>query len=313
MFTTQVISPFKLQLRIILRLFTLFLILSIVACTESQPLIAIPRVPPPIAKMTKQPRVVLVLGVGGVRGYAHLGVLQALEEAHIPIDVIVGSSAGSIVAALYADNGSFKQTYNIMMPAGFWDYADMANFSESGGFIKGLQMEKFLLQHMRARTFDQLHRKIIVATTDVKTGKTYAIESGPIAPAVLASSAVPGGVKPVHLYGHWLIDGGVTNPVPVDLAMKLHPKLIIAVNVSESSDNVIPTSAYGFFRIAYDIMWRQLTDRSLKGADIVINPGVGETNIFDMRKKYDMYLAGLSTTRKQIPAIRKLLKIAMRG
>ena len=252
------------------------------------------------------PRVVLVLGVGGVRGYAHLGVLQALEEAHIPVDVIIGASAGSIVAALYADNQSAKKTYDIMMPAGFWDYADIANFSEPGGIIKGYNLENFLLKNMRARDFNQLHKKMIIATTDAKTGKMYAIESGPIAPAVLASAAVPGGIKPVYLYKHWLIDGGVSTPVPVALATKMHPKLIIAVNLSKASSNELPHSAYGFYGLAYDIMWQRLTAYSLKGADIVINPNVGDMNIFDIRKKQEAYLAGLTAARKQIPAIRKL-------
>lgn len=288
-------------------LIALVLIGSVTACVEPQPDITIPQTPPHIAKLTKQPRVVLVLGVGGVRGYAHLGVLQALEEAHIPVDVIVGSSAGSIVAALYADNDSYKQTYHIMMSAGFWDYADIANFTEPGGIIKGYHLENFLLEHMHARTFNQLDKKIVVATTDAKTGQTYTIESGPIAPAVLASAAVPGGVKPVHLYGHWLIDGGVSNPVPVDIAEKLHPKLIIAVNLSKTSSNKLPTTAYGFYGLAYDIMWQRLTAHSLKGANVVINPDVGDVNIFDITKKHEMYLAGLEAARKKIPEIKKLL------
>lgn len=279
---------------------------AVTACAIAPPHITVPLTPPPVPKMKTAPRVALVLGVGGVRGYAHLGILQALEEAHIPVDVIVGASAGSIVGALYADNQSFKKTYDIMMPAGFWDYADITNFSEPGGFIKGYNMQNFLLKNMHAKDFSQLHKKMIIATTDVKTGKMYAIESGPIAPAVLASAAVPGAIKPVFLYKHWLVDGGVSDPVPVELAKKLHPKLIIAVNLSSSANHVIPHSAYGFYGLAYDIMWQRLTAYSLKGADVVINPNVGDLNIFDIRKKQEAYLAGLAAARKQIPAIRKL-------
>lgn len=288
-------------------LLSLTLIFFLTACEQTQPTMVMPHTPPSSFKRVEKTRVVLVLGVGGVRGYAHLGVLQALKEAHIPVDVIVGASAGSIVAALYADNQSFERTYRIMMPAGFWDYADIANFTEPGGIIKGSHLENFLLQHMQARTFAQLHKKLIIAATDAKTGKTYVIQSGAIAPAVLASAAVPGAVKPVHLYDHWLIDGGVSDPVPVDIAKKLHPKMIIAVNVSKTSDNKLPSTAYGYYGLAYDIMWQRLTAYSLKGADVVINPDVGDVNIFDMSKKQEMYLAGLSAARKQIPAIRRLL------
>lgn len=280
---------------------------TLTACIERQPPVYVPLTPPPVVKLAHAPRVVLVLGCGGARGYAHLGVLQALEEAHIPVDVIVGSSAGSIVAALYADNHSFSQTYDIMMPAGFWDYADIESLSERAGIVKGYRMENFLLEHMHANTFAELHKKIIIATTDIKTGATYSIESGPIAPAVLASAAVPGVVKPVHLYGRELIDGGVSDPVPVDLAKKLHPQLIIAVNLSKASYNQAPTSVISAFELAYEIMWQRLTKDSLKGADVVINPGVGEINMFDISKKREMYLSGLNATRKKIPEIRRLL------
>lgn len=281
--------------------------LTLIACAVRQPDIAIPHSPPPIKKAAHPPRVALVLGSGGVRGYAHLGVLQALEEANIPVDVIVGCSAGSIVASLYADNQSFRKTYDIMMPAGFWDYADISNLTSGGGIISGYQLESFLLDHMKARNFGELKKKVIIATTDVSSGNLYPIESGPIAPAVLASAAIPGAVKPVKLYGRSLIDGGVVSPVPVELARKLHPRLIIAVNLSTKSSKPALDSALDVMDSAMYIMGKRMTAESLKKADIVINPKVGDVNIFDIRKKQELYLAGLSAARKQIPAIRRIL------
>ncbi len=298
----------SIQVNVLSRLFFLLLVIGLTGCAATQPNIDVPSVPPPVQKVKTQPRVALVLGSGGSRGYAHLGVLQALEEAHIPVDVVVGSSAGSIVGALYADNQSFKKTYDIMMPAGFWDYADFANLSEPGGLIKGYQLENFLLAHMQVRSFDQLPKKLIIATTDLKTGKVYPIESGPVAPAVLASSAIPGAIKPVKLYGRLLIDGGVINPVPVDLARKLHPRLVIAVSLStKKATDKTPTSALGVLDSAMYIMDQRLTEISLKGADVVIKPEVGDINFLDLRNKREMYLAGLSAARKKIPVIRKLL------
>jgi len=300
-------KKYKVKIQTFLKIFTLSGFLTLTACAQKIPAITTPETPPPAPIIAQAPRVALVLGSGGARGYAHLGVLQALEEANIPVDVVVGSSAGSIVGALYADNQSFQKTYDIMMPAGFWDFADMGNFSHLGGIIKGYQLQNFLLKHMKARTFEQLRTKVIVATTDVESGKTYAIESGPIAPAVLASSAIPGAIRPVNLYGRMLIDGGVMNPVPVDLALKLHPKLIIAVNISPRYQSNKPLSAFGVLNTSYKMMLQRITDESLKGADVVINPDVGDTNGFDIRKKRELYLAGLAAARKEIPQIRKLL------
>lgn len=276
-------------------------------CSQTLTNDAVPANPPPPAQASKPLRVALVLGAGGARGYAHLGVLQALEEANIPVDVVVGASAGSLVAALYADNQSFQKTYDIMMPAGFWDYADMGNFAHAGGIISGNQLENFLSHHMSARTFDQLPKKVIIATTDVNSGTTYPIESGPIAPAVLASSAIPGAIRPVKLYGHTLIDGGVLNPVPVDLAARLHPALIIAVNLTPHYQDSHPVTSIGILNSSYRMMSQRIALDSLKGADVVINPDVGDTNAFDIRKKREMYLAGLAAARQQIPLIRKLL------
>jgi NTE family protein len=287
-------------------LIVIFLLLN--ACASNH-LVTAPLTPPAPVKLAQQPRVVLVLGAGGVRGYAHLGVLQALEEAQIPVDVLVGASAGSVVASIYADNESFQKTYDILMPAGFWDYADMGNLGGSGGVIEGYQLQSFMMSHMGARDFSELKKKVIVATTDIHSGQLYSIESGPIAPAVLASSAVPGAVKPVNLYGHTLIDGGVTSPVPVELAKRLHPKLIIAVDVSAKT-NTASSSAIGVLDSAVYIMGQRLTQMSLNGADIVISPEVGDANLFDIRKKHDMYLAGLHATRQEIPKIRMLLAMA---
>jgi NTE family protein len=304
---TALYTNYKTRFRHYLNILTCSTFLTLTACAQKIPAIETPVAPPPSAKIAQAPRVALVLGGGGARGYAHLGVLQALEEANIPVDVVVGTSAGSIIAALYADNKSFQKTYDIMMPAGFWDFADLGNLSHPGGIIRGYKLENFLLKHMRARTFEQLPTKVIIATTDMDTGATFAIESGPIAPAVLASSAIPGAIKPVNLYGRTLVDGGVLNPVPVDLAARLHPKIIIAVNISPQYQNNKPVSSFGILNSTYKMMAQRITQDSLKGADVVISPDVGSTNAFDIRKKREMYLAGLAAARKEIPEIRKLL------
>jgi NTE family protein len=212
------------------------------------------------------------------------------------------------VAVLYADNQSFKKTFDIMMPAGFWDYADLGNLSGGGGVVTGYRLQSFLHQHMNARSFNQLHKRVIIATSDMNSGQIYPIESGPIAPAVIASSAIPGAVKPVHLYGRTLIDGGVLSPVPVELVLKYHPKLIIAVDLSTRSASPSVNSTIEVMDNAVYIMGKRLTQLSMSGAHVVISPKVGDASLFDIRKKQEMYLAGLSATRAAIPQIRKLLE-----
>lgn len=282
-----------------------FLGAALTGCAGTNLPVMAPDYPPLPVKLTKQPQVALVLGSGGARGYAHLGVLQALEEAGIPVDVIAGSSAGSVVAALYADTGSAENTKKIMLSAGFWDFTELSNFG-AAGVIKGSSFEAFMLKHMRSHNFADLHKKLLVAATDIKTGETYTIQSGPVIPAVLASAAIPGFIYPVKLYHHTLIDGGISDPVPVNLVKQYHPKVIIAVNLTKMISKGTPSSALGVSQEAFNIMMRHLTRESLRGADVVISPDVVDTT-FDTSHRKEIYLAGLKAGRAAIPKIRQLL------
>lgn len=285
----------------------LFILVS--ACAGKAPQIAVPDHPPATHFNSKlNPSVALVLGAGGARGYAHLGVLAALEAAHIPIDLVAGASVGSFVGALYTDSLSAQQAYDHMMSATFWDLADISNLPSTSGIISGYHFEKFLLKHLRAKHFKSLKKPLIVTTTDLTTGTSYLITSGPIAPAVLASAALPGAVKPVFLYGKTLIDGGVTQPIPVSTVLPYHPKVIIAVDISPELAPTAPHFALSIYNRAYDIMWQQLNQHSAAGADILIRPKVGQINTFNMNEKDALYEAGIKATQAQLPALRALLK-----
>ncbi len=282
--------------------------LMLYSCAGHKPDLNLPTMQPAPPPQAKKPNVVVVLGSGGARGYAHLGVLQALHHAHIPINAIVCASAGCIVGALYSDNQNPKKTYHIMMKAGFWDFADISNLPDMSGVMEGYHLEKFLIKNMHAQNFSQLKSRLLVATTDLKTGKPYLIQGGPVAPAILASSALPGVVQPVHLYGHVLIDGGVASPVPTQFAKTLDPKVIIAVNIAEQLKPGVPVAAYNIYKRAYNIMWQRQTDASLDEANIIIRPKLGQIGTFDLSQKYQLYLAGLRAGNKMVPKILKLLK-----
>lgn len=287
-------------------LLIIFLLLS--ACAGVPPSIAIPVNPPKAPQLIFPPRVALVLGGGGARGYAHLGVLQVLQQAGVPLDLIVGASAGSIFGAVYSDNHSFDKTYRIMMRASFWTFADINNTPNKSGFVQGYHLEKMLMANMHARRFSQLKNKLVVVSTDLKTGQTYFIQSGPIPPAVLASSALPGLVDPVFLYHKILVDGGVAQPVPVQVAQVFHPRVIIAVNISQPLDPTVPRFSYSIYNRAYDIMWQSLVAQNERGANIVIRPSVGEAGTFALDDRYRLYQAGKKAALQQLPKILILLK-----
>lgn len=277
------------------------------ACAGARPNISIPKQEPTPLRLSHRPQVALVFGAGGARGFAHAGVAKVLQDAGVPIDLVVGSSVGSFYGALLADTGNANQAAKIMLSAQFWDIADISNLPSMKGLIQGYHYEKFLLHHMRARWFNQLKIPLVIVTTDLKTGHAFVISSGPIAPAAEASASMPGVVKPAHLYGRTLIDGGMTDPVPVDVAMTYHPKVIIAVNIAQQLPSEKPWSAIGVYNRADQIAWLSLSRRTEAGADIIIRPQVGQIGTFEVDKKYQLFYQGEKAAYQALPEIKKIL------
>jgi NTE family protein len=278
------------------------------ACAGSKPNVVIPVKAPPILHLQHTPRVALVLGGGGARGYAHVGVISALQKAGVPIDLIVGTSAGSIFGSLYADQGNITKETQAVMAAGFWDFADIENYPSPGGIMQGYHIQKFLLQHMQAKRFNQLKIPFVVITTNLLTGKVFPISSGPVAPAVEASAAIPGLIKPVHLYGRTLVDGGMADPIGVNVAKQYHPKMIIAVNIAQQLTPTLPTSTKDIKMRAYIISRINMTEMSARGADVIIRPQVGQASVFDIKDKHVLYAEGQAAAEKALPKIKALLK-----
>lgn len=273
-----------------------------------RPTIFIPKHKPLPAPITQSPRVAVVLGGGGAKGFAHIGVLEVLQNAGVPIDMVAGSSAGAIVGALYADNANAHEAKRALLHAHLWDLADLGNTPSIKGPIQGYHVESFLLKYMRAKNFNQTKIPFMVATTDLTTGELYPIQSGPIAPAVLASAAIPGGVRPVKLYGRILVDGCMTDPVPVNLVKRYHPQLIIAINVDKHLPKQMPWSFYGIYKRAFQISWLRLTYYSERQADVIIRPQTGTVGTFEWSAKQRMYQAGVTAAQEALPQILKLLK-----
>lgn len=286
----------------------LLIILLLNSCAASSPHLAIPEKEPSTRHLKRlHPRVVLVLGSGSARGFAHAGVLKVLEEQHIPVDMIIGTSAGSIIGSLYADNPSASSLYRLLLKTPRHDVLDLSLMDLEPGIISGHQLQNFLLKNMRARSFEQLPIPFFAVATDVHTGKIHAFGSGPIAPAVNASSAVPPFFRPVTLYGNTYIDGGLIDPVAVDVARRYHPELIIAVSLNSPLSKSMPRTGPGVFLRGFDMMLNQLNDYSAAAAQIVIKPKLDEANMFDGTKRAELMRAGEMATYKALPAIKRLL------
>lgn len=280
-------------------------LLVLSSCANAQSKISISSLVPFIHReiINPAPRVALVLGGGGARSYAHIGVINVLSKEDIPIDLIVGTSGGSIVGALYADNPSARHLKAIAMQSGRGDILDISALHPLEGPITGSALQTFLTQHMHAHYFDQLRIPFIAVATNLKTGNSVPMSSGLIATAVNASSALPPFFRPVQWHGHTLVDGGATDPVPVDIASQFHPEIIIAVSVVQDLPHDMPTNAVGIYDRSYMISDLRFNNFSTHGADVVIHPDVGQTGVFDDSHKRALIKAGELATKKALPMI----------
>lgn len=258
--------------------------------------------------------VAVVLGGGGARAIADLGVFEILEENGIKIDLIVGTSGGSIIGALYADNPNAKSIKTITEKFKLNDFVDFSLLGAIHGahnlkssYVNGKNGEKFLEKNMRAREFKDLKIPFIAVATDIVTGETVALNNGPIAPAVRASYSIPGLFAPVEIYGKTLVDGGVSAPLPIEVAKKYNPKIIIAVDV------ILPVEQTGVHNVvdvitkSLAINYHTLNDIMSTQADVLIKPKIRNVGIFDAHKKDELYEAGRSAAKKKINDIKKQL------
>lgn len=218
------------------------------SCAQHVCVVPIPPVEPPATRLKNlHPRVVLVLGSGGARGFAHAGVLKVLQQNHIPIDLIIGTSAGSIVGALYADRPNSDALNKLLLTASQDDVIDFSYLSLYSGPVSGVGLQTFLVKNLRATNFSQLQIPFIAVASDLATGQAHAFASGPIAPAVNASSAAPPYFQPVPLYGKMYTDGGFVDPVAVDIAKRFHSQVIIAVELNYPLSKQLPSHGPGIF------------------------------------------------------------------
>ena len=206
-------------------LFTWIVLVLLAGCatTPQQP-------PPPPPKPAIHHTIALVLGGGAARGFAHIGVIKALESQGIRPDIVVGTSAGSVVGALYAAGHSGFDLQQISMKM---DEGKIGDWTISGrGFFKGEFLQDFVNREVGNLPIEKLPKPFAAVATDLQTGESVAFRYGNTGMAVRASSSVPGIFQPVKIRGREYVDGGLTSPVPVETARRMGADIVIAVDVS---------------------------------------------------------------------------------
>lgn len=260
----------------------------------------------PIAGRKAGVRLALALGGGAVRGTAHIGVLKAFEEEGIPVDLIVGTSAGSLIGALYAGGVDCAAMERMLGKVGWMSLAEPC--WPRGGFLTSRRTRSFLDRLIGPVTIEQLRIPFAAVAGDATTGQEVILREGRVADAVRASTAIPGIFRPVELDGRLLVDGVVVNNVPASVARALGADLVIAVDVTEYHFAPRPPRSLGEAVMrAFDIMARQTINASLEWADVVIRPQVGGLNSFRFKSAHEYARRGYAAARAAMPEIRARL------
>ncbi|MHB8846155.1 MAG: patatin-like phospholipase family protein [Nitrospirota bacterium] len=253
-----------------------------------------------------KPRIALVLGGGAARGFAHIGVIRALEQEKIPIDLIVGTSVGSLIGAIYAsDKNSFELEWTAFMleKDSIFDYGIMNAFSGLG-FAKGEKLEAFVKSKVSTANIEDLKVPYAAVATDLNRGTRVVLDKGSVAMAVRASSAIPGVFQPVSHQGRLLVDGGVVDNIPVSVAREKGADIVIAVDISEQVINYNIADVIDVMLQSITIMGAENAKSKKRDADILIVPQVGDVRMLDFTQKKRCMTAGIDATNKMMPEIK---------
>jgi NTE family protein len=257
-------------------------------------------------------RIGLVLSGGGERGFAHIGVLSVLEREGIIPDVVAGTSAGAVVGAVYCAGWSTRQM--LQLAAGLnWTRLGKPrwNLLRSMGILDGARFEEYFRELVGDITFEDLAIPLTVMAADLLTGEEVPIRSGPLAPAVRASSALPVIFNPVPYNGRLLVDGGLVNNLPITSALEMGADYVIAVNVSQATEPTEPPeNILDVLQLAFVTMRRNAM-RDEPAADCLIVPRIGDTDKLRLTSGMGrIYQAGVLAAEAALPQLRKDLGLS---
>jgi NTE family protein len=247
----------------------------------------------------------LALGGGAARGFAHIGVIKALEAQGIVPDIVVGTSAGAVVGALYSSGLSGFELQKVAMDMdegqiGDWSLPDR-------GVFKGEALQNFVNRAVANRPLEKLPRTLGVVATDLKSGESVVFRSGNTGMAVRASAAVPGVFQPVNINGREYVDGGLVSPIPARAARNLGANFVIAVDISVKPRDARTSSTLDVLLQTFAIMGQSISRHEVAEADIVIRPVTAELPATDFAGRHRAVLEGEKAAAAAMPEIKERL------
>jgi len=276
------------------------------------------RIDPPAAPVVVAPapqapplRIGFALGGGAAKGFAHIGAIKMLEANGIRADVVAGTSAGSVVGALYASGMDPFRMQERAMALDESGLRDVRLFS--GGLVQGQALQDYVNSEVGRLPIERLQKPFAAVATRLDTGDRVVFVRGNTGQAVRASSSVPGVFEPVRIGERSYVDGGVVSPVPVDAARQLGADLVIAVDISSKAGGRTPTGMAGIVNQSITIMGQTLGRQELARADVVIQPQVNEIGPISFEQRNAAILEGERAALAALPKIREALAAAERA
>ncbi|MDP2418630.1 MAG: patatin-like phospholipase family protein [Hydrogenophaga sp.] len=273
--------------------------------TSTQGPVAVPVVPPVVAEPARRPpRLGLALGGGAARGFAHVGVIQVLEQHGIRPHVVVGTSAGSLVATLYASGKNAAELERVALTMEEATLTDWSLPIMGRGMLRGEALARYVRQAVDGRLIENMSLPLGILATDLSTGQGVLFRRGDAAQAVRASSAVPGVFTPVNISGRDYVDGGLVAPVPVSHARAMGAEVVLAVDISSDPQG---NDANGLLKLLLQttaIMGQTINRHELASAEVVLRPALSGVGSADFTSRQRSIEAGRAAMQAAMPRLR---------
>lgn len=252
----------------------------------------------------RPPRLGLALGGGAARGFAHVGVIQVLEQNGIRPDFVVGTSAGSLVATLYASGRTGAELERAALSMEEATLTDWTLPFNGRGVLRGDALARYVRQAIGGRLIEQMAMPLGILATDLGSGQGMLFRRGDAALAVRASSAVPGVFTPVAISGREYVDGGLVAPVPVSQARAMGAEVVLAVDISSDPQGNDASGLLGTLLQTTAIMGQSINRHELRAAEVVVRPALSGVGSADFSSRQRSIAAGRAAMQAALPRLK---------
>ena len=261
--------------------------------------------------MNSYKKIGLALGGGVARSFANIGVLKVLEREGLPIDYLTGSSAASIIGAIYASGVSVGDTCEIALSTRWKDVVSLSLKHPFMGCLSNFRLERFLEKHCRCKYFEELRIPFGVVAADLISGEERVFHSGEISPTVRASCSIPGMFPPIRIGKRLYIDGCYVNQIPAAAVRRMGADIVIGCDVSKGAlmaKKKIPRNMFTILRYLVALHSQKTADKGRRESDLLISIKVDDIGLTEVHRKEEIILRGEEETEKILPNLYKYIQ-----